>query len=229
MLLPRIRSQASAAVFLIAFAVTVSLAGFDWFMALEPGWASTMFGVYIFSGLFLGTLSALAVGTGLLARNGGAGLTAAQSHDLGKLIFGFSMFWAYIWYCQYMLIWYTNFNEETGYMLLRSSSGWGKLFVLNVLLNWAVPFLVLLPRANKMNPRTLAVGAVILLAGRVCDLYVMIVAPFSPASPVPAIWDLAALALAAACFVLLTLRAFFQAEPVPIGDPLLPESVHSHA
>src|ERR1019366_5343821 len=100
-----------------------------------------------------------------------------------------------------MLIWYTNFNDETSYMVLRTNSGWGKVFVLNLILNWALPFLILLPRANKMNPRTLTIAAIVVLAGRATDLYLMIIPPVSPLSAGPALWDVAALGLVASVFV----------------------------
>jgi hypothetical protein len=114
-------------------------------------------------------------------------------------------------------------------MVLRTSFGWGRPFVWNVALNWALPFLLLLPRANKKDPRTLAAGAVLVLAGRALDLYLMVIPPFAPASPLPTLWDLAALALVISGFVLVALQTFFEKEALPIGDPQLPESLHSHA
>ena len=183
-LLRRIRGQASAAVFLVVFGVTVSLAGFDWFMALEPNWMSTMFGVYVFSGLFLGALAALAVGTVLLGRDGDPGLSDAQFHDLGKMIFGFSMFWAYIWYCQYMLIWYTNIPEEITYFLRRHSGGWAVLSMTSVALNWLVPFCVLLPRWTKTDRKVLLRVGLVVLAGHWLDLYIMTMPRFAGADAV---------------------------------------------
>ncbi|MBI2815788.1 MAG: hypothetical protein HYX72_02495 [Acidobacteria bacterium] len=225
------RNTRLSVIFMVAFAFTFWLASTDWVMTLEPHWSSTIFGIYNFSGMFVAGVAALALVT-IALRNVGplrGTVTGAHFLDLGRLLVAFSTFWMYIWFSQYMLIWYTNFNEETAYMLLRSSHGWGKLFVLNVILNWGVPFLLLLPRANKKNPHTLAAGAVILLAGRIVDVYLLIAAPFSPQSPVPSVWDFAALVLVAGVFITLTFRTFFSSEPVPLGDPLLPESVHSHA
>ena len=187
-LLGRIRSQASAAFFLVAFGVTVSLAGFDWFMALEPSWASTMFGVYIFAGLFLGALAAVAVGTALLGRDE-PGLAAVEIHDLGKLIFGFSMFWAYIWYCQYMLIWYTNVPEEITYFLRRHVGGWAMLSMTNIGLNWLVPFFVLLPRWTKTDRKVLLRVGLVVLAGHWLDLYIMTMPRFAGASPSFSVWE----------------------------------------
>lgn len=186
-LLPRIRGQASAALFLVLFGVTVSLAGIDWFMALEPAWVSTMFGVYVFAGLFLGALAALAVGTSLLGDS--VGLSASQAQDLGKLLFGFSMFWAYIWYCQYMLIWYTNMPEEITYYLRRHGGGWAVLSMTNVALNWLVPFFVLLPQWTKMDRKILMRVGLVVLAGRWLDLYIMAMPRFAGAGSSFAVWE----------------------------------------
>lgn len=225
------RNTRLSVIFMVAFALTFWLASTDWVMTLEPHWSSTIFGIYSFSGMFVAGVAVLTLLTIALRNGGPLRGTVTDKHflDLGRLLVAFSTFWMYIWFSQYMLIWYTNFNEETSYMLLRSSHGWGKVFIANVILNWGVPFLLLLPRANKKNPHTLALGAIILLAGRMVDIYLMMAAPFSPQNPVPAFWDVAALALVAGIFIVATSRAFFRSEPVPVGDPLLPESVHSHA
>ena len=228
--LSRQNTRASV-IFLIAFAFTFWLAATDWVMSLEPAWSSTIFGIYHFSGMFVAGVAVVALLTVLLRETGPlrSSVTEDHLHDLGRLLIAFSTFWGYIWFSQYMLIWYTNLPEETTYIALRTQSGWGKLFAINVILNWALPFLVLLPGKNKRNPHTLAAAALLILAGRVTDLYVMILAPISPYSPVPSLWDLAALALVTGGFTVLALRAYFQAEPVPIGDPLLPASVQGHA
>lgn len=223
-----VRNTRLSAGFLVVFAITFWLASTDWIMSLEPGWTSTIFGIYNFSGLFLSTLAVLALLT-LQFRQGPWRSGVGDNHllDLGRLIVAFSTFWGYIWFSQYMLIWYANLNEETPYMVLRTSSGWGKLFVWNLLLNWALPFLLLLPRSNKKNPHILAAAAILVLAGRVLDLYLMVVPPFAPQNPWPAVWDLAILVAVVSSFILVTLRDFYRARPLPIGDPLLRESIQA--
>jgi hypothetical protein len=126
------------------------------------------------------------------------------------------------------LIWYAILSDETPYMVLRTSSGWGTLMVVNLLLNWTLPFLLLLPRVNKRNPRILTATSLLILLGRVTDLYLMIMPPLSPATPCPAVWHIAMLALLAAGFVPVTLRRFFVAEPVPVGDPFFTVGGHGH-
>jgi hypothetical protein len=216
--------------FMVAFGVTFWLASTDWVMSLEPNWASTIFGVYHFGGMFLSGLAVVTLLTVFLRSNGPLrhGVTDSQYLDLGRMIVAFGTFWMYIWFSQYMLIWYANLSEETPYMVLRTTSGWGQLMIANLLLNWTLPFLLLLPRKNKMNPRVLTVACLILLLGRVTDLYLMIVPPISPITPRPAVWDMAMLAVLVSGFVLVTLRRFFASEPVPVGDPLFGMGVHGH-
>ena len=216
--------------FMVAFGVTFWLASTDWVMSLEPNWASTIFGVYHFAGMFLSGLAVVALFTVSLRSTGplGRGVTDSQYLDLGRMLVAFATFWMYIWFSQYMLIWYANLSEETPYMVLRTSSGWGKLMIANLLMNWTLPFLLLLPRANKMNPRILTAASLVVLLGRLTDLYLMIMPPISPATPRPAIWDIAMLAVLASGFVLVTLRSFFASEPMPVGDPLFTVGTHDH-
>jgi hypothetical protein len=224
------RNTRLSVAFLIVFAITFWLASTDWIMSLEPRWTSTIFGIYSFSGLFLSALAMITLLT-LLLRQGPLRGSVTDNHllDLGRLIVAFSTFWGYIWFSQYMLIWYANLPEETPYIGLRTSFGWDKPFFWNVALNWALPFLLLLPRANKKNPQTLAAGALLVLTGRALDLYLMVIPPFAPTSALPALWDLAAVTLAGSVFVLVALGSFFGTEALPIGDPRLSESLHSHA
>jgi hypothetical protein len=216
--------------FMVAFGVTFWLASTDWVMSLEPNWASTIFGVYHFAGMFLSGLAVVALLTVFLRSRGPLrhAVTDSQYLDLGRMIVAFSTFWMYIWFSQFMLIWYANLSEETPYMLLRTGSGWGKLMIANLLLNWTLPFLLLLPRANKMNPRILRAASLLVVLGRLTDLYLMIVPPLSPATPRPAVWDIAMLCILASCFVAITLRSFLASEPVPIGDPLFIMGAYDH-
>jgi hypothetical protein len=217
-----------SAAFLIVFGVTCWLSSVDWVMSLEPEWSSTVFGVYHFAGLFLGGLAAVAVLAVCLCRQGALRgvLTEEHLHDLGKLLFAFSSFWMYIWFSQYMLIWYTNNPEETSYFLRRLDGGWRPLFYLNVLLNWVVPFLVLLPRATKRSPRVLLAVALVILVGRWLDLYLMIVPPLG-GGPMQTfgVVEVGLAAGALGLFLLTVFRALGKAPLVPVNDPFLVESL----
>jgi len=196
--------------FLIVYAFTSSIAMWDWSMSLEPEWFSTMRGVYGFAGTFLAGIAAVTVIAHVLDARGelGARLTGDQRHDLGKLLFGFSTFWAYIWFCEYMLIWYANMPEEAVHYATRLTGGWSTLFWLNPVLNFVVPFAVLLPTATKRHPPTLLQVALVVLLGRWLDAH-LLVAPAlgDPTVPVGA----AAATLVVGCGMLLLGRRSGQA------------------
>jgi hypothetical protein len=168
-----------SAVFLVVFALTFWLASVDWIMSLEPKWSSAIFGVYHFAGMFLAALAGIIVAAIGFEFRGQAGGRLTKNHlgDLGTLLFSFSSFWAYMWFCQYLLIWYVNNPEETDYFILRQHDSWLPYFLANVVLNWGVPFVVLLFRPAKENAGVLLAVAVIVLVGRWLDLYLMILPP----------------------------------------------------
>jgi hypothetical protein len=221
------RNARLSALFLVVFGATFWLATYDWIMSLEPDWSSTMYGVYNFAGLFLGGLAAVTLLLLWLGRCGPLrrAITADHLHDLGKLLFAFSTFWMYVWFSQYMLIWYVNNPEETVYYLRRQQGAWQPLLIAGVVLNWAVPFVVLLPSAGKRNPAVLARVCLVLLLGRWLDLYLMIGPPFGQPT-LPEIALHAAMLLGGGgLFCLVVLRALRQAPLIPVNDPFLVESL----
>jgi len=221
------RNLRVSTLFLVAFALTFSLASFDWIMSIEAHWFSTVFAVYCFAGLFLAALAGVTLLSILLRRQGtfATVLRPDHLHDLGKLTLGFSTFWAYIWFCQYMLIWYGNIPEETSYYVARFHGAWGPLMFANLAVNWLVPFLVLLPRPAKRDEGIMFWVAITLLAGRAFDLYLLI-QPGLRDTPALGVWELAPLAATVPLAVLLMHRAFRRAAPVPRRDPMLVESLH---
>lgn len=223
------RNRRLAAITLLIFAPTFSLAVCDWLMSLEPMWFSTIWGVYHFSGLMVSTLSVVVLLAIHLRRAGPLrGLfTDAHLHDLGRLLFGFSCFWMYMWFSQYMLIWYSNIPEETGYFVTRTRGAWGPLMLANIVINWLVPFLVLLPRPAKRSRVVMARIAVLLLIGRWLDLYLMVYPSTLGGTPIWGIWETASVTLLFSTGCLLMLRALTRASLIPVGDPYLSESLHS--
>lgn len=216
-------NTALSAVFLVLFALTVWLASFDWIMSLEPRWFSTMFGVYNFAGLFSSAIACIIVIVVWLRRQGALRgiVTDDHLHDLGKLLLAFTTFWAYIWFCQYMLIWYANIPEETSYFIVRTSGSWGPLFVLNILLNWGVPFLALLPRGTKRNGDILVKIAVVVLMGRWLDLYLMIFPGVAVDGPMLGIPEIGLSLGAAGLFGLILVKGLGRWPLVPLRDPCL--------
>jgi len=225
------RSTVLSACFIVAFIVTFSLAIFDWLMSLQPHWFSTMFAVYNFVGAFVSGLAMIMLLAILLRRPGGplAGIvTSEHLHDLGKLLLGFSTFWMYIWYCQYMLIWYSNLPEEVTFYVGRHAGAWGVLSVTNLIVNWVIPFFVLLPRGSKRRDSTLLRVCVLLLVGRWLDLYVMIQPVFEPDAPRFGIWEIAPIVVAGALFAVVLRRNLETTDLVPRDDPHFEESLRHH-
>jgi hypothetical protein len=215
-----------SALFVVAFALSFSLASFDWLMTLVPGWSSTIFAVYTFAGLLVGGVAAITLTVVLLRERGYLTGVVNENHlhDLGKLLFAFSTFWAYIWVSQYLLIWYGNIPEEITYYVSRTGPNWITLFLLNVVVNWIIPFLVLLPRASKRNPAILKWTAILILAGRWLDLYLAIMPQLVPA-PTLGVIDVLIVAGYAGLFFIVAARALARAPLVPIHDPYLRESL----
>ena len=221
-----------SAFFLAVYAATFSLASVDWIMALEPMWFSTIWGVYGFAGMLLSALATVVVLCILLSAPGRplhGVFNEEHLHDLGKLLVGFSCFWMYIWFSQYMLIWYSNIPEETTYFIARTHGPWGPVVIASIVLNWVVPFFVLLPRPAKRSQAVMMKVAVVILIGRWVDLCLMIFPPTLGGPPVVGIWEIAALAVTVTTGLLLLDRSYRTADPVPQNDPYLAESLHYHA
>ena len=218
-----------AAVFIPVFAVTWSVASFDWLMSLDPRWYSTIFAVYCFAGLFLSAIAAVTLIVALLAQRGGFGgaLRDSHLHDLGKLLFAFSVFWAYIWASQYLLIWYSDIPAEVTFYTARTSGPWAVWFFAAFALEWLLPFLVLLPRAAKRNPKVLAAVALAVLAGHWVDLYVQIGPPVL-GTPRAGLFEILLALAFALLFAALFLRALNRTPLVPARDPYLAESLAHH-
>lgn len=218
-----------AAVFLVVGAITICVAAFDWLMSLEAHWFSTIFGLYNIAGILASTVTATIVAAVLLKQ---AGLlpqiTDKHLHDLGKLMFGFSTFWAYMWISQFLLIWYSNLPEETQYFEARWLGGWMPLFILVPLLNWVVPFFSLLPRKAKHSPRHLLIVGGVLLLGRWLDLWLMAAPSNLPERPMFGVFELAGIVGPVALFVFAVSRTFGRVPLLAARDPYLVESLHHH-
>jgi len=218
-----------SALFLVLFGGTFWLASYDWLMSREPNWVSTMYGLYNFGGLFTSGLAVYLLLVLWLRQLGPfrAVATDKHLHDLGKLLFAMCIFWLYLWYCQYMLVWFVNNPEETVHYIRRQEGIWASLFSINVALNGVIPFLVLLPKAMKQNTKVLVNVCVVVLVGRCLDLYLM---TFPEDNRVPALAVMAAMTLGAlGLYFLVVCRALGKASLLPRHDPFLMESLpHEH-
>ncbi len=163
---------------LALYFLAMSFAAFDWSMSLEPHWFSTIYGVVFILGQGLSTLAFTILLSSCAARDEevGARLQASHVHDLGKLMFAFVLLWAYVNYSQFVIIWSANLAEETPWYLRRTHGAWGVLALALIALHFALPFLVLLSKSVKRNPRALGFIAGFMLLMRLADL-VWYVAP----------------------------------------------------
>ncbi len=180
----RMRKRSAPAVFV--FALTLTFCAFDLLMSLEPHWFSTIFGVYFFSGSVLGFFAVLPVSAFFLQRSGRLrGLvTTEHFHDLGKLVFAFAVFWAYIAFSQYMLYWYANIPEETEWFLRRQTGEWTAVSWLLLVGHFIVPFLALISRVPKRRRGVLVTVAIWILFMHWVDLY-YVVMPHASEGRVP--------------------------------------------
>jgi len=211
-----------SAVFVVVLAVSFTLGCFDWLISLEPEWFSTVYAIYVFSGCFVQCLSAVTLTAVLLSqrRSMGEFVTGEQLHNLGRLLFAFSTFWAYIWTVQYLLIWYVNLPDEVTYYVKRMNGPWLFLFLLSPVANWVVPFILLLSADAKRNPRVLKFVCVLLLCGHWLDLYLLIMPSLSSAPRIGLLEPLIGVGYAS-LFGLIFLRSLTKASLVPQNDPFL--------
>lgn len=210
------------------FAFSITFAAFDWGMSLDPHWFSTMWGVYMFAGSIMSGFALLALISVLMLRSNllTGWVNVEHLHDLGKLMYGFTIFWTYIAFSQYFLIWYSNIPEETMWYAHRQGS-WETLGILLMVGHFVLPFLLLMPRTIKRNPVTLAVGAAWMLVMHFADLY-YIVMPGSPQGHHgfhPAVSDFLIWIGLVGFFVAILALAMKRSKLVPVGDPRLSESL----
>jgi len=223
-----LRMRKTSAPFMILFGITATFASFDWLMSLEPHWFSTIFGVYVFSGMVVTALSVITIATIWLRSTGrmGRGVVGdGHLYNLGALLFAFVCFWAYIAFSQYMLIWYGNLPEETFYLLRRFEGGWLGVTVALAAIRFVIPFLALLSRGAKINAKRLLWVSVLLLFGQFLDLYWLIMPQIHTERPVFGWQELGPPLLLVGLLVLFVTHFLKRHRPVPVGDPLLEESL----
>jgi hypothetical protein len=218
-------------VFMVVFAFTLTFASFDWLMSLNPHWYSTIFGVYVFAGVFTTALALVTLGGLDLQRVGrleAARIRPDHLYPLGALLFGMSCFWGYIAFSQFMLIWYGNLPEETVFYASRLRGGWQVVSVLLPLLRFAIPFCVLIGRRAKMSPQVLAAVSALVLVGQWVDLYWLIMPALHAQGPVLGWPELGPPLLMTGVLVLLWLRFLRRHSTVAVGDPLWARSQRFH-
>jgi hypothetical protein len=221
----RLRRLAGPAI--IVLALTQTFASIDWIMSLTPHWYSTIFGVYFFSGAFVGFIALLSVVVAAMrrARLLDTVITAEHLHDIGKLLFAFTAFWAYIAFSQFFLMWYANLPEETVWYKARIEGSWMQVSLLLMAGHFVVPFFYLMGRTVKRKGATLAIGGVWLLAMHFLDLYWQVMPTLHPEGVRPSALDVAAFIAVGGCFVAAASWLMKRQALVPLRDPRLAESL----
>jgi hypothetical protein len=222
------RLRRASAPSLILFALTVTFFSFDWLMALDSHWYSTIFGVYFFSGCLVAGFAFLAIVAIAQLRSGlltGA-VNIEHLHELSKLLFAFGVaFWAYIGFSQYFLIWYGNLPEETSFFTPRLQGSWLAVSASLAVGHFALPFCFLMPRTVKRHPMALLAASLWMLVMQVVDLYWLVMPGLRPASAAPRLVDLLALVGASGAFLAAFGWASRRQALVPLRDPRLHEAL----
>ena len=214
--------------YLVFFFLAESMLSWDWIMSLDPHWFSSLFGWYIFASAIVSAITVIALATMYLKNKGYLEfVNDSHIHDLGKYMFGFSIFWAYLWFAQYMLIWYANMPEETTYFTQRIQD-YNFLFFFMVALNFAFPILILMDTAFKRNFGFMLIAGIVILIGHYIDMFVLIMPSTVGAQWSFGIPEIGAILFFLGLFIFCGFRAMAQQPLLAKGNPYLKESKHYH-
>lgn len=236
------RSRRASAWGIPVFAVVLTFLSIDLVKGLDYKWFSTMWGVYVFAGSALNSMAVIILTTILLRRAGYLKNVVGPEHDhlMGKLVFAFTIFWAYISFSQFFLYWYANITEETRYFILRNTGHWNTVSILLVFGHFVAPFLLLIRQDLKRKNSYMIFLACYLLAMHMLDVYHMIIPERGPSVGMategdPKLWingsffgDIIAFVIVGAGFVFLLLRNLGSAALYPHRDPRILESANVH-
>ncbi|MEJ6589133.1 MAG: quinol:cytochrome C oxidoreductase [Crocinitomicaceae bacterium] len=214
------------ALFLVFFAVFSSTSSWDWLMSIDVHWFSTLFGWYTFAGMWCTTMVVLIMVTLYLKKHGYLEkVNDSHIHDLGKWAFATSFLWSYLWFSQFMLIWYANIGEEVTYFQMRIDN-YKLLYFGMFIVNFAFPMLILMSRDAKRHAGILTFIGLIILAGHWVDVYIMVSGgSLGPTAHIGAL-EIGMALTALSLFIMIILRNLTKAPLTPVNHPFLDESVH---
>ncbi|MBL1410886.1 quinol:cytochrome C oxidoreductase [Sphingobacterium faecale] len=216
-----------SAIFLVVFGFTTPIWSFDTIMSLEAHWFSTMFGWYNFAAMWVSGLCVITVILILLKKAGYmAWVNENHLHDLGKLIFGFSIFWTYVWFAQFMLIYYSNIPEETVYFYKRFEPEYKLWFWLSIVINFVAPLLLLVDRDLKRKQNAMLFVAILLLCGHWLDYYIMIMPGTVDTERGFGVIEVGTAIGFVGLFTFLVMNKLSKHALVPKNHPFLDESLH---
>ncbi len=217
-----------SAMFLVFFIVTESIMSWDWIMSIDPHWSSTLFGWYVFASFFVSGITTICMVTLYLKSQGYLKeVNTSHIHDLAKFMFGISVFWTYLWFSQFMLIWYSNIPEEVTYFVTRIND-FNLPFFGAVVMNFVFPILILINTDFKRLTWILVMAGTVILLGHYVDFFNMIMP-----STVGTQWhigasELGSLSFFVGLFLLVVFSALTKSPLLPKRNPFIEESKHFH-
>lgn len=220
------KNYKKGALFLVFFAVFSSTSSWDWIMSIDVHWFSTLFGWYTFAGMWVSTMVVLIMLVLYLKKQGYlTKVNESHIHDLGKWTFATSFLWSYLWFSQFMLIWYANIPEETTYYIARIEN-FKILYFGMFFINFAFPMLILMSRDAKRHAGILTFVGMIILAGHWVDVYLMFAGGSLGATAKIGLIEVGMALLLLGVFIRIILTNLTKAPLMPVNHPFLDESMH---
>lgn len=218
----------ASALFLVFFIVTESIMSWDWIMSLDPHWFSTLFGWYVFASFFVSGITVIALVTLYLKSKGLLEhVNTSHIHDLAKFMFGISIFWTYLWFSQYMLIWYSNIPEEVTYFISRIEHYKLPFFGMLVM-NFIFPLLILINTDFKRVTWIIVMAGIVILLGHYIDFFNMIMPATVGDQWFIGIPEIASLIFFLGLFIFVSFTALAKSPLLPKRNPFIEESKHFH-
>jgi hypothetical protein len=217
-----------SAMFLVFFIVTESIMSWDWIMSIDPHWSSTLFGWYVFASFFVSGITMITMVTVYLKSRGYLeNVNSSHIHDLAKFMFGISVFWTYLWFSQFMLIWYANIPEEITYFVTRIQV-YNLPFFGAVVMNFLFPVLILINTDFKRITWILVMAGIVILLGHYVDFFNMIMPGTVGGSWFIGISEIASVSFFLGLFIFVVFSALTKVPLLPKRNPYIEESKHFH-
>jgi hypothetical protein len=218
----------AAAIFLVFFIISESMMSWDWIMSVDPHWYSTLFGWYVFASFFVSGITTITLITIYLRSKGFLPhVGASHLHDLAKFMFGISIFWTYLWFSQFMLMWYANIPEEVTYFVFRIEH-YNLPFFGMVAMNFLFPLLILMNAEFKRLTWIVVMAGIVILAGHYIDFFNMIMPATVGDQWFIGVSEISSVMFFAGLFIYVVFNALTKAPLVPEGNPYIEESKNHH-
>ena len=219
-----------SAIFIVFFAVSSSMAAWDWVMSIDTHWFSTMFGWYVFASWWVAGLASITLLVLFLKDRGYLQMVNSNHlHDLGKFIWAFSIFWTYIWFSQFLLIYYANIPEESVYFVERlTSDQYRPVFYVNLILNFFLPFLLLMTRDAKRHSVFLKLVCIVIIFGHWLDFYLMVTPGVMKENGGLGFLEIGTLLIFSSVFIYVLFTQLAKTPLVAKHHPMMEESLHHH-